>query len=68
MSLLLLVPLSIIMGLVALGAFFWALRRDQFDDPKGAAWRVLNQSDPMEEDGHGPRPAPDSEDAEDKDD
>lgn len=41
MSLMVLVPLSLGMGAVGLGAFFWALRSDQFDDPKGAAWRVI---------------------------
>lgn len=41
MTYLVLVPLSIAMGLIGLGAFFWALRNDQFDDPEGAAERVL---------------------------
>lgn len=59
MSLALLIPISILMGLVGLGAFFWAMRGDQFDDPEGAAWRVLDPRDPMEEDGQGLRPAPD---------
>ncbi len=42
MSLMLLIPLSILMGLVGLCAFFWALRSGQFDDPEGDAWRVLD--------------------------
>ncbi|PVA06038.1 cbb3-type cytochrome oxidase assembly protein CcoS [Thalassorhabdomicrobium marinisediminis] len=41
MSLLLLIPLSIGMGLIGLLAFLWALRHDQFDDPEGNAARVL---------------------------
>lgn len=61
MSLILLVPLSILMGLIALGAFFWAIRRNQFDDPEGAAWRVLDPKDPMEKGGQGLHPAPDEE-------
>jgi len=35
------IPLSIGMGLIGLGAFFWALEHGQFDDPEGAASRVL---------------------------
>ena len=41
MTYLVLVPFSIAMGLIGLGAFFWALRNDQFDDPDGAAERIL---------------------------
>lgn len=41
MSLMVLIPLSLCMGAIGLGAFFWALRHDQFDDPEGAAWRVI---------------------------
>ncbi len=41
MSLLVLIPLSISMGLVGLGAFIWALRHDQFEDLAGNAERVL---------------------------
>jgi cbb3-type cytochrome oxidase maturation protein len=41
MSFFVLIPLSIAMGLVGLGAFLWALRNNQFDDPQGAASRVL---------------------------
>ncbi len=36
-----LIPLSIGMGLVGLGAFLWALANHQFDDPDDAASRVL---------------------------
>ena len=46
MGLAVLIPLSIAMGLVGLVAFCWALRHDQFDDPEGAAWRVLTPDDP----------------------
>ncbi len=41
MTFLVLIPVSIVMGLIGLGAFFWALRHDQFDDPQGAAERIL---------------------------
>ncbi|WP_338150934.1 cbb3-type cytochrome oxidase assembly protein CcoS [Neoroseomonas soli] len=36
-----LIPLSIGMGLIGLGAFFWALEHGQFNDPEGAASRIL---------------------------
>ena len=44
-SLLVLIPVSLGMGLVGLCAFFWAMRNDQFDDPDGNAWRVLITED-----------------------
>ncbi len=36
-----LIPLALMMGLVGLMAFFWALRRGQFEDLDGAANRIL---------------------------
>lgn len=45
MGLVVLIPLSIAMGLVGLVAFCWALKNDQFEDPEGAAWRVLPSED-----------------------
>lgn len=44
-SLLILIPVSLGMGLIGLGAFFWAMRSHQFDDPDGNAWRVLTTED-----------------------
>lgn len=41
MNLVILIPVSLVMGLVGLGAFIWALRHDQFSDPEGNAWRIL---------------------------
>ncbi|WP_028030749.1 cbb3-type cytochrome oxidase assembly protein CcoS [Gemmobacter nectariphilus] len=46
-ALLVLIPVSIGMGLVGLGAFFWAMRHDQFDDPEGNARRVLAPENPV---------------------
>ena len=40
--LLLLIPVALALGLVGLAAFFWSLRNDQFDDPKGHAARILS--------------------------
>ena len=36
-----LLPLALLMGLAGLGAFFWALKRGQFEDMDGAANRIL---------------------------
>ena len=41
MSYFFLIPISIALGLTGLGAFFWALRHDQYDDLDGAAARIL---------------------------
>ena len=37
-----LIPVSIMLGLVGLAAFLWLLRHDQFDDPDGQAHRILS--------------------------
>lgn len=44
-SLLVLVPAALLLGLTALAAFFWMLRNGQFDDPEGAAGRILFDDD-----------------------
>ena len=36
-----LIAISLILGCGGLVAFLWALRRGQFDDPDGAASRIL---------------------------
>jgi len=41
----LLLPLALVFGLFGLLAFFWAMRNGQFDDPKGAANRILLDDD-----------------------
>lgn len=46
MSILLyLIPIALLLGAVALTGFFWALRNEQFDDPKGNAERILRDDD-----------------------
>ena len=40
-----LIPIALVLGGLGLGAFFWALKSGQFDDPEGAANRIL-QDDP----------------------
>lgn len=37
----LLAPLSLGLGLLALGAFWWSLKAGQYDDPVGDAERIL---------------------------
>lgn len=44
-TLLILIPASLVVGLVALAAFMWALRSGQFDDLDGAAHRILFDDD-----------------------
>lgn len=36
-----LIPLALGMGLLGLAAFFWAMKRGQFEDLDGAANRIL---------------------------
>ena len=40
-SLFVLVPAALMLGLCGLAAFLWALRNGQYDDPDGAAGRIL---------------------------
>jgi len=44
-SLLVLIPAALILGLLALAAFLWALRSGQFDDPEGSSGRILFDDD-----------------------
>lgn len=37
-----LIPVSLGLGAIGLGAFIWALRSHQFEDPKGDAERILS--------------------------
>lgn len=36
-----LIPVALLMGLIGLAVFFWAIRNDQFEDLDGAAQRIL---------------------------
>ena len=44
-GLLFLIPVALGLGLSGLIAVFWALRHGQFDDPEGAANRILIDED-----------------------
>ncbi|MFN3819009.1 cbb3-type cytochrome oxidase assembly protein CcoS [Blastomonas sp.] len=40
-GLLLLIPIALSLGLLGLAAFFWSLKRGQYDDMDGAALRIF---------------------------
>lgn len=40
-----LIPLAIALGLLALYGLFWSLKRNQYEDLEGAAYRVLLDDD-----------------------
>ncbi|MBY9067194.1 cbb3-type cytochrome oxidase assembly protein CcoS [Hyphomonas sp. WL0036] len=44
-GLLFLIPIALFMGGLGLVAFLWAVRSGQFDDPDGAAQRILISPD-----------------------
>ena len=44
-SLVFLVPLALLLGAVALGAFFWSLRSGQYEDLDGAGARIFVDED-----------------------
>jgi len=37
-----LIPVSLILGGIGLFAFFWSIKNNQYDDPKGNAERILS--------------------------
>jgi cbb3-type cytochrome oxidase maturation protein len=41
-----LIPVALGLGLAGLAAFFWSLNDGQFDDPDGAAMRILAEEEP----------------------
>lgn len=52
-GLLVLIPVALTLGLIGLAAFFWSLRRGQFDDLDGAALRIfVEEEEEAEEQGH----------------
>ncbi|MCR9238282.1 MAG: cbb3-type cytochrome oxidase assembly protein CcoS [Alphaproteobacteria bacterium] len=40
-----LIPVALGLGLLGLVAFLWSLRTGQYDDPEGAAERILQDDD-----------------------
>lgn len=43
--LVILIPAALFLGLLGLGAFFWALKAGQFEDLEGPAHRILLDDD-----------------------
>ena len=41
-------PIALLLGLIGLGAFLWALKSGQFDDLEGAAHRILDDDESSE--------------------
>lgn len=44
-GLILTIPIAIVMGLGALGAFLWSLRAGQYEDMDGASQRIFEGDD-----------------------
>jgi cbb3-type cytochrome oxidase maturation protein len=40
-----LIPAALVLGLLGLAAFLWALRSGQFEDLEGASWRAIQDSE-----------------------
>jgi cbb3-type cytochrome oxidase maturation protein len=40
-----LIPVALGLGLLGLGAFLWSLKTGQYEDPEGAAERILDNDD-----------------------
>lgn len=40
--LVILIPVSTVLGLLGLGGFLWTLRHTQYDDPAGSRERILD--------------------------
>ncbi|WP_071210184.1 cbb3-type cytochrome oxidase assembly protein CcoS [Loktanella sp. S4079] len=43
--LVILIPVSLLLGGLGLIAFLWSLRSDQYDDLDGDAWRILSDDE-----------------------
>jgi|TARA_R100000501_G_scaffold12618_1_gene23227 cbb3-type cytochrome oxidase maturation protein len=44
-GLVILIPVALGLGMAGLAAFFWAMKRGQFEDLDGAALRILNDDE-----------------------
>lgn len=63
-NLLMLIPVALLLGLIGLVAFLWALKSGQFDDLDGAAHRILFEDEDDLPSSPPPRPpTPKSKDA-----
>lgn len=53
-GLLFLIPIALLMGITAVAAFMWSLKDGQYDDPDGAAQRILLDDD-IEDEAYSPK-------------
>ncbi|PRY76931.1 cbb3-type cytochrome oxidase maturation protein [Yoonia maritima] len=56
--LVILIPVSLVLGGLGLIAFLWSLRSDQYEDLEGDAWRILSEDEdkPHEENNDSTKP------------
>ncbi len=52
-----LLPGMLLLGLIGVGIFFWAVRSGQYDDMEGAANRILMDDEPQYDDLSKDEPA-----------
>ncbi|MDA0720400.1 MAG: cbb3-type cytochrome oxidase assembly protein CcoS [Proteobacteria bacterium] len=50
--LVILIPVSLVLGALGLIAFLWSLRANQYEDLEGDAWRILSEDDKAPRDKH----------------
>jgi len=43
--LVILIPMALVLGLLGLYGLFWSLKRNQYEDMEGAAYRILLDDD-----------------------
>ena len=48
-NLLILIPVALGLGLAGLAAFVWSLKSNQYEDMEGAAQRILEDDDELED-------------------
>ncbi|WP_300273260.1 cbb3-type cytochrome oxidase assembly protein CcoS [Halomonas sp.] len=61
----LLIPLSLILLGLAVWAFFWAVKHDQFEDLEGPAYRILFDDDENDRPAERPRSGEARDDSDD---
>jgi len=52
-----LIPIALLLGGAGLAAFLWALKSGQYEDPEGAAERILLDDDLEDDDDNGVTPS-----------
>ncbi|HEX9881369.1 MAG TPA: cbb3-type cytochrome oxidase assembly protein CcoS [Hyphomicrobium sp.] len=57
-----LIPAALVLGLLGLAAFLWALRSGQFEDIEGASWRAIQDSERPDAPTDAPKESQDKKD------